>query len=109
MPDFPEYAKPISENFRIAAKDWVEKDAAARLLEESKTATLAQRISQQGDIPHNKAERIVKGSEEWADYLGKMVNAKTAANLARVKMQFIHMKFSEQQSKEATRRKEMFL
>ena len=99
----------ISEHFRIAARDWVEKDGAARMLDESKTSVLAQRISLLGDIPHNKAEREVKSSPEWQDYLKKMVEAKTAANLARVKMEFLRMKFSEWQSAEANRRAEMKL
>jgi len=94
----------ISEQFRIAGKDWVSKDGTARMLEESKTAVLAQRISQLGDIPHNKAEREVKASPEWHDYISKMVDAKTAANLARIKLDFIRMKASEYQSKEANNR-----
>ncbi|MEE8114518.1 MAG: hypothetical protein V3T23_09185 [Nitrososphaerales archaeon] len=96
----------ISEHFRLAAKDWVEKDGAARMLDESKTSVLAQRISFLGDIPHNKAEREVKSSDEWQDYLKKMVEAKTAANLARVKMDFLRMKFQEWQSAEANARNE---
>jgi hypothetical protein len=33
---------PISEQYRLAALDWVQLDAAARMLEEGKTTYLAQ-------------------------------------------------------------------
>jgi len=98
-----------SEAYRVAAKQWVDLDGAARLLEESKTAVLSQRQKAMGDIPAAHSEREVKSSPEWADYIKKMVDARTAANLARVKMRFCEMKFMEQQSTNATARAEMRL
>ncbi len=98
-----------SEQYRLAAKDWVEKDAASRLLEESKTAVLAQRMKNLGDMPTSHAERDVKASKEWHEWIASMVNAKTAANLAKVKMEYVKMKFHEWQSKEANKRAEMKL
>jgi hypothetical protein len=96
-----------SEQFRVAAEDWVQQEAAASLLEETKSAVLAQRMSAFGDIPVNKAERLVKGSEEWLDYVTKMVDARRLANLAKVKIEFIRMKYWEQSGHEATKRSEM--
>ena len=60
---------PISEQFRIVAKDWVAMDGAARMLEESKTAVQSQMMKALGDKPAAHAERDVKASPEWADYL----------------------------------------
>ena len=51
---------PVSEQYRLAAQEWVEMDAAARMLEEGKTTYLAQQKASHGDIPDSKAERIVK-------------------------------------------------
>ncbi len=102
-------SRPPSEQYRIAAKDWVEKDAAARLLEESKTAVLAQRMKNLGDMPTSHAERDIKASKEWHEWIASMVNAKTAANLAKVKMEYVKMKFHEWQSAEANKRAEMKL
>jgi hypothetical protein len=104
-----DHNQPPSERFRISAKDWVSKDGAARLLEESKTAVLAQRMKAYGDKPVAHAERDVKASEEWADYIKKMVDARTAANLAKVRTDYMRMKFSEWISLDATRRAEMKL
>lgn len=100
---------PISEQFRIAAKDWVDKDSAASMLEESKSAVLARLVSAMGDIPVNRAETTVKASEEWQDYITKMVNARGAASFAKVRCEFLRMKFSEWQSAEASKRAEMRL
>lgn len=103
--------KPWSEQFRIAAKDWVDKHAAAELLEETKTATLAQKtqpLIKQGAAV-NKAEIEVKASDDWHQYLEEMVAARKAANLAKVRMEWLRMKFKEQESKNYARRAEMGL
>lgn len=98
---------PWSEQFRIVAKDWVELDKAATILEETKTLVLSQKIKALGDMPHNRAEAEVKASPEWLDYVTRMVEARSAANLKKVQMEFIRMRFSEWQSENATRRAEM--
>jgi len=100
---------PISEQFRIVAKDWVAMDGAARMLEESKTAVQSQMMKALGDKPAAHAERDVKASPEWADYLSKMVEARTAANMKKVHKEYLSMKFMEWQSENANRRAEMKL
>jgi hypothetical protein len=97
---------PISEQFRLAAKQWVDADCAANMLEESKSAYLSQAMVKQGDVPVSRAETTVKASQEWSDYITRMVEARKAANLAKVKLEYVRMKFSEQQSAEATARAE---
>ena len=101
--------QPISEQYRTQAKQWVRMDAAARMLEEGKTTYLAQRMADLGDIAVSKAEKTVKASPQWADYIKKMVNAKTAANEARIEIEYLKMRSMEHQSFEATRRAEMKL
>lgn len=100
---------PISEQYRLVSKDWVDKDAAANLLEETKSAFLSQRMAALGDMAVSKAELIVKASPEWNDFITKMVNARTAANLAKVEMEWIRLRFHEWQSESANRRAEMRL
>lgn len=97
---------PVSEQYRIAALDWVATDAAARMLEEGKTTYLAQQKALLGEMPDSKAERIVKSSPEWADYIKKMVNAKTAANRQRVEIDYLKMRHMERTSEEANARSE---
>jgi len=62
-----------------------------------------------GDVPVSRAELQVKASPEWSDFVEKMVNARTHSNLLKVKLEWIRMKFSEEQSEAATRRAEMKL
>lgn len=101
--------RPISEQFRLVAKQWVDADNAARMLEESKTAVLSQRMAQLGDVPVSHAEREVKSSQEWQDWIKGMVEARTRANLLKVQLEYIRMQFNEAQSFEATKRAEMKL
>lgn len=99
----------LSEQFRLAAKEWVAADAAASLLEETKSAVLAQRMAAQGDVAVSRAEMAVKASEEWLEYVTKMVGARERANLLKVRLEWLRMKFSEAQSAEASKRAEMRL
>lgn len=101
--------RPISEQFRLAAKDWVDKDSAASILEETKSAVLSQRMAALGDMAVSKAEMTVKASADWREFVTSMVEARTAANLAKVKMEWLRLRFSEWQSEEATKRAEMKL
>jgi hypothetical protein len=100
---------PLSEQFRLVAKRWVEADSAATLLEESKSAYLAKLMADQGDMPVSRAEMNVKASEQWQDYIRAMVKAREQASLLKVQLEYIRMKFSEWQSYEATKRAEMKL
>lgn len=100
---------PISEQFRVIAKKWVDADSAANMLEETKSAFLNQLMLAQGDMAVSKAEMIVKASPEWKEYVEGMVNARKAANLLKVQLEYIRMQFYEWQSHNATRRAEMKL
>lgn len=106
----PQSERPVSEVFRLTAKSWVDKDAAARLLEELKTTRLEQMkaklIRDQGDMADNKVERLVKSGTEWEELIIQMVDARTAANLAKAKMEYVRMQFAERQSAEASNRHE---
>jgi len=100
---------PISEQYRIVAKKWVDADAAASLLEESESSFLARLMTEQGDIPVNRAEMNVKASQDWRDYIKSMVEARQRAAMLKVQLEYIRMRFSEEQSYEATKRAEMKL
>lgn len=97
---------PISEQYRLAALDWAAQDSAARMLEEGKSAYIAQQITKLGDMPHAKAERIVKASPEYADYIKKMVNIRTAAIRQKVELDYLKMRHMETTSAEANARSE---
>lgn len=97
------------EQFRVAALDWVDKHAAAELLEETKTATLAQKTQPliKAGTAVNKAEIEVKATDEWHQYLEEMVAARKAANRAKAKMEYVRMRFKEHEAKNYAARAEM--
>lgn len=100
---------PLSEQFRLLAKQYVKLDAVARRMEESKTAELARRVKAKGDMPVTSAERDVKSDQDWQDYIDAMLNARTAANELRYEMEAMKMQHAENQSFEASKRAEMRL
>jgi hypothetical protein len=95
---------PLYEQYRIAAMDWCDKEAAASLLEDLKSATLAQKMTELGDMPVSRAEMQVKASAEWSDYIGRIIAARHEANVAKVQLEYLRMKFQEWQSQEANQR-----
>lgn len=98
--------RPWSEVIFEKHLDWCDKDNAARLLEETKSAVFAQRCAVLGDIPVNRAEQIVKASPDWHDYVVKIVQAKTAANIARANLEYARVRKDEFMNAEANHRAE---
>ena len=99
----------ISEQYRLVAKKWVDADAAANILEETKSATLARLMADEGDIAVSRAEMNVKAGDDWAAVVREMVEARRVATLLKVQLEYLRMKHSEQQSAEASKRAEMRL
>ena len=95
-----------SEKYRLAGKSWVELNAAASLLEETKSANLSQMMLSNHADSVSKAEMLAKASPRWTEYIEAMVEARRKANLARVEMKWAEMKAQEQSSQEATARVE---
>lgn len=88
----------IPEQWHEAAMACVDAEAAAQLLEETKSAKLSEMIGElQRDTPglaFNKAEMTAKASPEWRAWVEGMVRARKAANRARVNRDFLRMQFS---------------
>jgi hypothetical protein len=96
-----------SEKYRLAGEDWADKEAAAQMLEDSKSAVMAQWQTELGDLPVNRAEQTVKASNRWRDYISDTVEARRQANIAKVNMEYTRMKAMEYQAKEANQRAEL--
>lgn len=102
--------EPISEQYRLVAKKWVDADTAASLMEETKSAFLSERINDvigfNINMPFNKAELAAKSSPEYKEFCTQMVQHRGRANLLKVQLEYLKMKFSEWQSHEANARSE---
>lgn len=87
---------------------WADANAAAEALEETKATVLSQiavgRI--QGGDSAAKAELFARGSEEYRDHISKMVEARRAANRARVRFDTYKAYIELVRSAESTRRAE---
>lgn len=107
--DMPAHERPISEEFRIVAKAWADLDAAANLLEETKSAVLAQKMLALGEMPVSRAEMQIKGSADWTDHVEKICEARKQANLKKVQLEYLRMKHTEWNVINANARHEMRL
>jgi hypothetical protein len=96
--------RPISELYRIAALEWCDLDSAARMLESSKSAIVAQWVNDYGDIPISRAEAKVKASDDYLRLVEDVENARTKANKAKVQCEYLRMRFSEEVSRDANAR-----
>ena len=101
--------RPLSQIFAEKAYDWTQLEAAAQLLEDTKSLIMSQRQAALGDMPVNKAEQIIKASQDWYDHVVTIVDARTAANVAKMELETIKMQHSEWQSQQANARAELKL
>jgi hypothetical protein len=92
------------------AERWVEADEAASLMEETKSVIFSQMVvkllGENIKLATGKAEVLAKSSDDYKDFIQEMVALRSKANLLKVKMDVLRMKFSEQQSQEANARSE---
>ena len=110
MPDiFPE--RQWSEQYRLAGEAWVKADAQARALEEGKSVLLAEAVNLmvEDGMSVAAAERKAKATDQYKKYLRAMVDARTAANMAKVRAQAADIQFKEWMSADANKRQEMKL
>lgn len=99
--------RPPSEIYHEAGLEWADKEAAASLLEDTKSAVVAQWQQELGDMPVSRAEQLVKAQPRYKDLVEQIVEARRVANVAWVVMNVRKMEHSEWQSKEANARQEM--
>lgn len=96
-----------SDRYREAGEDWADKEAAAQMLEDSKSSVMAQWQTELGDMPVNRAEQTIKASARWREYIMDAVNARQAANKAKINLEYVRMKAMEASAKEANQRAEL--
>lgn len=108
--EVPEKDRPLSEEFRLTAREYADADAAASLLEELKSTTLEKRksiiIAEQPGLAENKAERFAKTSIEWESYIRQMCASRAQATRLRLKLEWIRMRHREWVGADANARHE---
>ena len=98
--------KPWSDIYEEAGMDWADKEAAAQLLENCRSAMFAEWCTEYGDIPVNRAEQAVKAQPRWRKLNEDMVQARKDANKAKIRLESIKMRAMEEHAKQANYRAE---
>ena len=104
--EMPEADRPISEMYRVVAKQWVDADAAASLLEDTKQPIFSQLVLASTDTSIARAEHTARASLAYREHVEKINEARKRANLLKVQMRYLEMRFSEWQAGDANQRAE---
>jgi hypothetical protein len=98
--EMPKHEQSISEQYRLIGLQW----------DELKTTTLAKMKStlmgERGQMPEATAERIVKSTPEWEQYIRDMCADEHRADRLRVQMKSLEIADSERIDKNANARAE---
>jgi len=100
-------ARPQSELYREAAMHHADADAAARMLEETKSIVFAELVQQAlkaGCPSVARAELEVRAGQQYRDFVDRMVRSRTNANRARYQLEFIRMQHWEKTQDRADQR-----
>lgn len=102
--------QPISEQFRLAGEAWSDADRAASLMERTREAVFSDMVGkvlgENIGLPVNKAELVARSSPEYTEFVTVMVKLRRDANMLKVQMEVLRMRFSEWQSDAANARAE---
>jgi len=104
--EMPERDRPLSEQYRLASKDYVKAKSIAKLAEDLKPSKFSELINLRADMAVSRAEHAVRASQEWKDYVASVVASVEAADMARAKVKWIEMRFQEWVMQQAGARKE---
>jgi hypothetical protein len=89
-----------------AGEDWADKQAAADLLEETRKSVLARLMIGAEATSQGAREMYALADEEYTSFVEGMVQARKAANKARVRYDSAKVLAELRRSQEATRRAE---
>lgn len=104
--DMPERERPISELYRIVAKQWAAADAAARYLDDMSSTVKSQIFLTITDTSVARAEHMARAHPDYIEHLETVRAAREKANLLFGQKKYYEIKHSEWQSDEANQRKE---
>lgn len=94
------------EKWRLRAADWLDLQAAADILRETKNDVFAQITASMPGKSNAEKERNARCSTEWEDHRNKMVDAEDKARRARLRMKYEEMCFEAWRSENANNRRE---
>jgi hypothetical protein len=110
--EMPQIERPLSEQYRIVAKQFAEAYGRATFMENTRSGELAKMIKKRMDEANEKitratAEMDVKASEDWYDFNERLALAKEKVEILRSQKKYIEMQAWERTNADANKRKEM--
>lgn len=99
--------KHLVERLRLAGEEWSDLDAAANLLEETRSTTLARIMTEWADVSVAKAEMLAKADMRYVQHVKDMVEARRMANRAKVRWESGRAFVELARSVESTNRAQM--
>ena len=101
----------LSVDIEVYGKDWADKLHAASLLDETKTVVrleIANRIRRENPgMSRRDSEDMAIMSADYRSHLMAMIDAKRAANIARIMLEKAKTQFEAMRTAEVSRRVEM--
>ena len=95
------------EEYKQAARDWLEKQTVADQLRECKADRFAEITHRQDGKTNAEKERMARLDPEWKEYRTGMLEAEDRARRAKFWAKVHEMKFDAMRSMNANARKEM--
>ena len=110
--DIPASERPLSEQYRIVAKQFASAYGQATFMENTRSGELAKMVKKRMDEANEKitratAEMEVKASEPWYDFNERLALAKEKVEILRAQKKYIEMVQWERNNADANRRKEL--
>lgn len=102
-------AEKIYDTLVKAGEEWADADVAASLLEETRKSVLAKLMVECGHASIAGKEMMALADDSYKAFVTGMVNARKAANKARVRYDSAKTLSELRRSEESTRRAEMTL
>lgn len=106
--EMPAHEQSLAEKFRICAEEWADADAAYYLLDNTRTSIVGELVlaEQAKGATASKAEHIARSSKEYREHVEKTAAAKKQAGILRARMEYLKMRFSIWNSRDANARRE---
>ena len=98
-----------AEQFRLLARAWAEADGEALRAEKLEKVVFSELVNQSNDGSVAKAEHSARAHSRYKDAVDRLVNSRTAANIARAEMDAMKLRVEIWRSRNATKRAEMQL
>jgi hypothetical protein len=100
-------SEKVYDSLVKAGEDWADKEAAAALLEETRKSVIARLMNEAAQTSVAGKEMQALSDESYVDFVTGMVNARKAANKAKVRYDSAKVLAELRRSEESTRRAEM--